>query len=105
MAESLCDLLREETCKSLGFTPSLVCSSCDELDTFGLNAIIEDCQMCCKEDGNPDGSKVICDSESQDFLKHEILMQRFPLTCLCLTELYMKLSFQMYPFAELVVCS
>ena len=36
-----------------------MCNSCDELDKFGLNAIIEDCQMCCKEDGSSDGSKVI----------------------------------------------
>lgn len=35
---------------SLGFTPNLLCSSCDELQQFKLEALLDPCKGCCHAD-------------------------------------------------------
>ena len=38
-------------CLSRGFTPNLMCSSCNELKQFGLEPLEDECRSCCQEDG------------------------------------------------------
>lgn len=38
------------SCKERGFSPSLLCSSCDELKQFGLETLEEGCRECCQSD-------------------------------------------------------
>ena len=56
--ESACDQMSEAECRELGFTPSLMCSSCSQLSQFGLDVISEGCQSCCQEDTEEDGALV-----------------------------------------------
>jgi hypothetical protein len=44
--------LTAEECRSLGFTPNLMCSTCDELPQFKLEALVENCNGCCQADQN-----------------------------------------------------
>ena len=44
--------LTAEECRSLGFTSNLVCSTCDELPQFKLQALVENCNGCCQADQN-----------------------------------------------------
>ena len=44
-----CSSIDVEACKDLGFSSSLLCSSCNELKRFKLEAIEEDCRQCCQE--------------------------------------------------------
>ena len=44
-----CSSIDVEACKDLGFSSSLLCSSCDKLKRFKLEAIEEDCRQCCQE--------------------------------------------------------
>ncbi|KAL5483813.1 hypothetical protein EMCRGX_G020228 [Ephydatia muelleri] len=39
-------------CVELGFSSSLLCSSCDELRQFSLNALEDDCKKCCQTEGS-----------------------------------------------------
>lgn len=41
--------LSEEACRALGFTPNLVCASCDLLDEFNLVSLKSECHQCCQE--------------------------------------------------------
>jgi len=43
-----------ESCRGLGFTESLVCSSCEDLDKFSLGKLKESCLGCCQDDSAPD---------------------------------------------------
>jgi hypothetical protein len=50
-----CDKLDIATCRSKGLSENLLCSSCDQLDRFGLNDLRESCASCCiadQEDNN-----------------------------------------------------
>ena len=38
-----------DTCRELGFSSNLLCSSCDELKRFKLDAIEEECRQCCQQ--------------------------------------------------------
>ena len=43
----------EAACRSLGFAPSLVCSSCDKLGEYVANAsdpLLAECKQCCTEE-------------------------------------------------------
>lgn len=42
--------MSEEECRSLGFTPNLVCTSCNLLDEHNLAALKDDCRRCCQDD-------------------------------------------------------
>ena len=45
-------------CVELGFSSSLLCSSCDELRQFSLNALEDDCKKCCQTEGSTSVNKV-----------------------------------------------
>lgn len=45
-------------CVELGFSSSLLCSSCDELRQFSLNALEDDCKKCCQTEGSTGVNKV-----------------------------------------------
>jgi len=45
-------------CMSMGYTSSLMCSSCRELKEFGLQALETECGSCCQPDGAGDDGKV-----------------------------------------------
>ena len=45
-------------CLSRGFTPNLMCSSCNELKQFGLEVLEDECRSCCQEDGADSEEKV-----------------------------------------------
>jgi hypothetical protein len=39
-------------CHSSGFSTSLVCSSCRELEQFNLQPLMETCGQCCQQDAD-----------------------------------------------------
>ncbi|CAG5119852.1 unnamed protein product, partial [Candidula unifasciata] len=47
---SECSLEFVEECSLKGFTPNLLCSTCDLMDDFKLGAIKSDCLQCCQKD-------------------------------------------------------
>jgi len=49
---SLSDIVNAsaEECRSLGYTSSLLCSSCKELQQFHLERLIDSCERCCSKD-------------------------------------------------------
>jgi len=44
------DEIDRSQCLSLGFTPDLMCSSCDKLSDFNLDILEDDCRNCCQPD-------------------------------------------------------
>ena len=52
--------LTAEECRSLGFTQNLMCSTCDELPQFKLEALIENCNGCCQADQNETVVEKVC---------------------------------------------
>lgn len=46
------EVLDAARCKQLGFSPSLVCASCKQLDQFNLGKLTDDCTACCQPDGD-----------------------------------------------------
>ena len=46
-------------CLTRGFTPNLMCSSCNELKQFDLETLEDECRSCCQEDGAASEEKVI----------------------------------------------
>ncbi|KAM7535147.1 hypothetical protein Aperf_G00000098838 [Anoplocephala perfoliata] len=51
-------VLSNETCKKSGYTDELSCSSCKELNLFGLNQLRESCTACCGGKGTVAPKKV-----------------------------------------------
>ncbi|KFD51752.1 hypothetical protein M514_07449 [Trichuris suis] len=49
VVQSLCALTKEQ-CRDAGFTISLLCSSCDDLAQFKLDALEPTCRQCCQKD-------------------------------------------------------
>lgn len=39
--------LTPEECRLKGFTTSLMCTSCRDLEQFNLQLLVDDCQKCC----------------------------------------------------------
>ncbi len=54
----LCDTLSLEECRLNGYTPNLLCSSCNELGQFKLDLLTDSCNSCCQEDREEDKSLV-----------------------------------------------
>jgi hypothetical protein len=52
--------LTAEECRSLGFTPNLLCSTCDELPQFKLESLVENCNGCCQADQNETAVEKVC---------------------------------------------
>ena len=52
--------LTAEECRSLGFTPNLMCSTCDELPQFKLESLVENCNGCCQADQNETTVEKVC---------------------------------------------
>ena len=48
-----------DACRELGFTSSLLCSSCDELKRFKLDAIEAECRECCHQSDLAKEDKVV----------------------------------------------
>ncbi|KAJ8300955.1 hypothetical protein KUTeg_022474 [Tegillarca granosa] len=38
----------------MGFSPNLMCSSCNELDQYNLSKLTESCKGCCHQDSDDD---------------------------------------------------
>ncbi|BFZ20243.1 hypothetical protein BsWGS_23282 [Bradybaena similaris] len=47
---SECSLDFVQECSLKGFTPNLLCSTCDLMDDFKLGRIKPDCLQCCQKD-------------------------------------------------------
>lgn len=43
-------LTNSASCTELGFSSSLLCSSCRELKQFGLEVLEDECKQCCQAD-------------------------------------------------------
>ena len=43
-------LADQQSCRDVGFSSSLLCSSCDELKQFSLSILEKDCRRCCQQD-------------------------------------------------------
>ena len=53
-------LANPTSCTELGFSSSLLCSSCRELKQFGLEVLEDECKQCCQADqGAASEEKVI----------------------------------------------
>ncbi len=48
------------SCLEMGYSPSLMCSSCRELREFNLQELEEECDQCCHPDGVVTDEKVMC---------------------------------------------
>ena len=53
--------LTPEQCRDLGFSVTLLCSSCDELEPFNLTSersLLDNCRKCCNADEEDEAAKV-----------------------------------------------
>ncbi|KAJ0059239.1 hypothetical protein NL108_009597, partial [Boleophthalmus pectinirostris] len=50
--------LSSEACREMGFSSNLLCSGCDLLGEFSLNALQPDCRRCCQQEAQLEGRKV-----------------------------------------------
>ncbi|KAJ0012175.1 hypothetical protein NQD34_013150 [Periophthalmus magnuspinnatus] len=50
--------LSSEACREIGFSSNLLCSGCDLLGEFSLNALQPDCRRCCQQEAQLEGRKV-----------------------------------------------
>ncbi|TKC45454.1 hypothetical protein EI555_021651 [Monodon monoceros] len=48
-----------ESCRELGFSSNLLCSSCDLLGQFNLLQLDPDCRGCCQEEAQFETKKVL----------------------------------------------
>ncbi|KAB0390747.1 hypothetical protein E2I00_001983 [Balaenoptera physalus] len=48
-----------ESCRELGFSSNLLCSSCDLLGQFNLLQLDPDCRGCCQEEAQFETKKII----------------------------------------------
>ena len=55
--------LTAEECRSLGFTPNLICSTCDELPQFKLETLLENCNGCCQAEQNETTVEKVCSEQ------------------------------------------
>lgn len=42
--------LADGSCRDLGFSSNLLCSSCDDLKQFSMKFLEEECRRCCQEE-------------------------------------------------------
>jgi hypothetical protein len=49
LGEAIADTI-DPNCSLLGYTPSLLCSRCDELKQFSLDELTHTCRQCCQQD-------------------------------------------------------
>ena len=72
----------QQSCRDLGFSSSLLCSSCDELKEFSLSFLEKDCRRCCQRDKDDAvASKVNhperCDSSTLCLVTNSMLLGVF----------------------------
>ena len=58
LGSAMADEANETACRSLGFAPSLLCSSCSRLGDYvgSEDSLVGDCKSCCTEDVSNSGT-------------------------------------------------
>uniref|UniRef100_A0A8C2PI69 Selenoprotein F n=1 Tax=Capra hircus TaxID=9925 RepID=A0A8C2PI69_CAPHI len=79
-----------ESCRELGFSSNLLCSSCDLLGQFNLLQLDPDCRGCCQEEAQFETKKGFTRSIKQLLLRSEfcLAVKAFPLANLTLSHFH-----------------